>query len=799
TNYGEVEVQYRETNTSTWTTHTTVPYDFTTIDIENLSDEEEYTVRLQTQTEHTTGSWTDLVSTGTLTPTGPISGTVENQNGQAIENATVKVFTVTNATEGVTDPASGIDELTDLSDPMPDSFAEQSDSDFQLLGDGGTLTNTDRPYALIYEESKFTAQGIYDDPPDLSDPKWRQIEQGETVAIAVGDPTATGFFYQDDFDRQVPGSLIGEDEQASVIIQEVLPSGENGSARVGKNIQLTNKNNDLFDATRQRYATLDTSTLTPGFYRITAYIDGERGYSYIVRIGSPYELINRYTENAEGQTSQLANQTQTYIDQGKIVVKSTTTNENGEFAVDVHDDTKAVQIQAYRSNVDTGNLANLTLEDLATIDGSLYFPSQPTRVTPPKSDIRLTMTEVSAAPGANVTELQQQIEKWKQRAEDNRQTFGNTPETVQDVAEKSYDELLEIRDRLAGIVSENEQAEQYYCQNYPGCEGNTTAFEEIDNKSRLNQQITGLGEALEYAAQNTNSSTVDEDLKDTPTEVFELIELPYIPDSLENIEVTATFEDGSTETIGEDALTVQNDTLVVNDWQVPEDKTLEDIGVDYPDQDVTENPDPNEDLGKTLSGKWELSEDLSQYQDIHVEDIYFQVQYRANGFDQYSTANNSEYINVNVSGDTVAIEELPLKDDAEFVRVTQWVVEWSDGYKSQLDATRVDEPDTIEETANILDKTWDVGIDVPHRSEFDVYAQFKDGTETRIPIDKITKDGQNVTVWNYSSPQNKEFDGVRFDWPSDINSGNDTEEDVPESDVDQGLNRTYEIPYNVSE
>ncbi|NHX37175.1 PQQ-binding-like beta-propeller repeat protein, partial [Halolamina sp. R1-12] len=67
TNYGEVEVQYRETNTSTWTTHTTVPYDFTTIDIENLSDEEEYTVRLQTQTEHTTGSWTDLVSTGTLT------------------------------------------------------------------------------------------------------------------------------------------------------------------------------------------------------------------------------------------------------------------------------------------------------------------------------------------------------------------------------------------------------------------------------------------------------------------------------------------------------------------------------------------------------------------------------------------------------------------------------------------------------------------------------------------------------------------------------------------------------------
>lgn len=91
TNYGSVEVQYRETGASTWNTWSTVPYDFTTIDITNLSDETEYEVRLQTQTEHTSASWTTPVTATTLTPTEATGGTVVNQNGQPVPNATVTI------------------------------------------------------------------------------------------------------------------------------------------------------------------------------------------------------------------------------------------------------------------------------------------------------------------------------------------------------------------------------------------------------------------------------------------------------------------------------------------------------------------------------------------------------------------------------------------------------------------------------------------------------------------------------------------------------------------------------------
>ncbi|WP_189002150.1 fibronectin type III domain-containing protein, partial [Haloarcula pellucida] len=60
-NYGEHDVQYRETTSSTWLAGPTVDDTASSATITGLEDGEAYEVRIRTQTEHVTGAWTDPV------------------------------------------------------------------------------------------------------------------------------------------------------------------------------------------------------------------------------------------------------------------------------------------------------------------------------------------------------------------------------------------------------------------------------------------------------------------------------------------------------------------------------------------------------------------------------------------------------------------------------------------------------------------------------------------------------------------------------------------------------------------
>lgn len=74
TNYGDVRWQVRETGESSWSgsatgfDESTVAFDTITFAILNREDGEEYEVRLRTETEHRTGSWTSPVSIITKFP-----------------------------------------------------------------------------------------------------------------------------------------------------------------------------------------------------------------------------------------------------------------------------------------------------------------------------------------------------------------------------------------------------------------------------------------------------------------------------------------------------------------------------------------------------------------------------------------------------------------------------------------------------------------------------------------------------------------------------------------------------------
>lgn len=67
-NYGEYDIQYRETGVTTWTTEPSVGEATTSANIIGLEDGEEYEVRMRTQTEHVTGAWTTPTSIVTKFP-----------------------------------------------------------------------------------------------------------------------------------------------------------------------------------------------------------------------------------------------------------------------------------------------------------------------------------------------------------------------------------------------------------------------------------------------------------------------------------------------------------------------------------------------------------------------------------------------------------------------------------------------------------------------------------------------------------------------------------------------------------
>lgn len=67
-NYGEYDVQYRETSSSTWLAGPTVDDTASSATITGLEDGEAYEVRIRTQTEHVTGAWTAPVSITTKFP-----------------------------------------------------------------------------------------------------------------------------------------------------------------------------------------------------------------------------------------------------------------------------------------------------------------------------------------------------------------------------------------------------------------------------------------------------------------------------------------------------------------------------------------------------------------------------------------------------------------------------------------------------------------------------------------------------------------------------------------------------------
>ena len=487
-----------------------------------------------------------------------VSGNVEDLSGDPVENATVKLI----STQEPSVPQAR-SELSSLSDPTPQAFADQLDQDLDLRDGRWTADSVDR-YAAIYTADDF---GIsISETADLSRPLWREVPDDEPLVVAVGDPEAGGFIDRiNEYNRQVPGAIV--DGQVRV---ERL--GADGSVTSSTTYNTTEQSDSglgpISESVGVPYAEIQAGELRPGFYRITVVdSDGNsQSIPYVVRVGSPYELINQYREDAEGQLTERAQSIRDKISAGGITTTTVTTNANGEFSASVPSSTTLVQAQAYKApDVDTPP-TEVTLDNITTAysgseipNGSVYFPSRTYR-TEPDENVTIRMVELSAPPtDGNVSALRDRLERLRQQL--TNQTFTDSAQ-LQALENETREQLERTYAALIGPIRANPALREAFLR-ISGRDSIPTADEL--SRSELETAIQHASTAM----QTVETRSPEEVTQDVADEAASLAWTTPVPEDA-NVTVWADYSNGTTRPVADEYVTIDRgitgDTVRIEEY-----------------------------------------------------------------------------------------------------------------------------------------------------------------------------------------------------------------------------------------
>lgn len=444
--------------------------------------------------------------------------------------------------------------LTELSNQLPSEFETQLNDQPRLLGDGGLFADSEAQYAGVYAPEDIGVGYFGTDSADLSSPQWRRLPANQELVFVAGDASKRGGILDEaqEYNRQVPGHVIDE---GPVIAERIAPSG---GVVTRKTITLdethsTGSLGPLSDPSKLHYG---TATLTSGYWKIS--VEGS-SLSYYVRVGHPEPTMDEALKTINGKITGYSDRINSVQSSGTVVRKTATTNSSGYATVSMPNSVKAVQVQSYKASTVPTDPANLTRQDIrdhyeasSQTEGAIYVPSRPKQVDVP-STTTVTMTEVRWPPAANISALQDQLDKLENKLETQVQNAvqkhlpGDTGLTLEDLRQR-YREL-------SGLIRANPALEETYLQ---FSERDSVASAGDLSKSELKTEIAHMNQAL--AATASGGATANEPTVSGDT-VSQSWTLNGVNLDAANVSVVAHWSNGSKTPVSGEYISINPDLV----------------------------------------------------------------------------------------------------------------------------------------------------------------------------------------------------------------------------------------------
>ena len=517
-----------------------------------------------------------------------VAGTVTDQYGEPVPNATVQAIGVTKSALPGDDLEAEADALLDeLSDPLPDAFTPDADL-------GETYADTDGTYAAVHPASAWNLGGV---PlgsgavspavtPSLDTPEV-VLPADEKLILSTWDADDTGgTFAQDGVDSSLPGATTAE----PVIIEQLGPTGETTHTR-------TVDPRPLVEVTA--LGNLGTKThegavvdLPRGIYRV--HPEGAAETPVVVAVGEPAALANTIEADLRDDADRLtarADRVRGLASDGAVTDLATETNATGAYSLSVPSDVEAVHLQAFGVDGDTQAVLDTDAENasLTTVrdayasgyNGTVALSTSPVRTTPPDEGADLTVRRLDAPPVASPAAFEARLDAWANDTLDTRLSE-LTPTIADGLAgdELSKKNLTALHEELDALREQNEALDARLRERLDDPIENPG---EADPEA-LREEVAAMQRAVASLQQTIDAETPETDLSDGTLAYETAFDAP-IP--AEAIAVTATYGDGTTERIPDEYVTVEESgvgplsstTVAIDEYPVPEGTEVADVRV----------------------------------------------------------------------------------------------------------------------------------------------------------------------------------------------------------------------------
>jgi len=406
------------------------------------------------QSDQTEDYWIDDLTVAGGGPTeSNVNGTVENQRGQGIANATVTVTGIDREQLNV-NPSELDSRAQEILNELENSRPPEFSADRTLVGGDGLFTDASTPYVAAHPKADW-GLAAYTDTPQLGNPRV-QLPAGEEIALSVWDPTSGGFL-QDGVNSDLPG---GTADDTDIVIESVDHTGDTVDTRTVE----TDTTYDVGLAGGEHQ--LATTSLPAGFYRVYPEDNPETGY--VIVVGDPQDIANSIQtdlKNEAGQYTAQAEAAREYLNNDVLVQYTTTTNANGSFSVDVPDSVTRVSVQAHKAPPGLQqDPQNTSLQDVREFyavtdyNGSYVVPAEAGTYSVPTNDITIDVVETEAPKFADLGRFSNATEAFQALLQN--LSYSDLPGPIQQrLDELDRGQLEETSERLQLLTNQNSELE----------------------------------------------------------------------------------------------------------------------------------------------------------------------------------------------------------------------------------------------------------------------------------------------------------------------------------------------------
>lgn len=340
-----------------------------------------------------------------------VSGTVENQQGDPVQGATVQVWGVDydqlSPGAGETKKGLAIEEFREAWNKTTSEWTEQRETNFRLVGSNGHFGSVTATYAAVHTQGDWNRPFFQAGPvsvdadPQLGDPLLHvPASGGEAVRVYVSlwDATREPLF-QDGVDEDLPGVTT----TGTIVVKGVSATGEILDERRVETEPIFKTGVPSIGKTHEAAIV----TLPPGYYRV--HPAGNAAGAYVMKVGNPPEFISDALDTETGALTSQASDVAQDLTSGKFTKDTATTSADGSWSVETGSSVKTVAVQAFKAESVATNDSGLTPEEIIAhyddcedlVDsagssfGAVYLPSDIERVDPPASNVTVELREVS--------------------------------------------------------------------------------------------------------------------------------------------------------------------------------------------------------------------------------------------------------------------------------------------------------------------------------------------------------------------------------------------------------------------